>query len=244
MSPTNRRSATAAARNGLWSSTQARFPGRAVVDHGTTQASAARVVHGRRSAPSGPATVWPTTAAPPCTSTVTPANIAPETNWPGEISRRSPGSILKARSTARPVSSTTVTRPSVGEADIPTTSTVRSSIPSSSAVGPAQNQRAVEEPSRVVAARASGRASAPITSTGPDESAAAVTVMAASTRMAGPRVAIIGSPPAAVVASSPGTCEPNWPAAPTRRPVPTGSGDAGRAPHRRPLTSPCSRQPP
>ena len=194
MSPTNRRSATAAARKGLWSKTQARLPGRAVVDHGTPQASAARVVQGRRSMPSGPNTVWPTTAAPPRTSPVPPANAAPDTNWPGDTSKRPPGSIRKARSTARPVSSTTVTRPSVGDAEIPTTSTIRASTSARPAVGPVQNQSAVDLLSKTTADRASGRSPASTRTSRPEDVAAAASTNAASTAIAGPRLAITGPP--------------------------------------------------
>ena len=145
----------------MWRSSHTRFPGRVVVDHGTNHVPEVRVRHGRWSTPS-PSTRWLTTTAPPGTSTVTAANAEPGTNRPGRISNRAPASRRKARSTERPRSSTTMTRPSTGPAAMLATWTDRSRIPSSTAVGPRQNQRSEDSPARDMAVRATaGSVSAP-----------------------------------------------------------------------------------
>ena len=209
MSPTNRRSTTAEAGNGLWRRSHTRFPGRAVVDHGTSQVPEVRVRHGRWSTPS-PSTRCPTTTAPPGTSTVTAANAEPGTNRPGRISNLSPASRRKARSTTRPRSSTTITRPSTGPAAMLATWTDRSRIPSRAAVGPMQNQRSEDSPASDMAVRATAGGASPTPSGASTPSVSAPTSSATSRTRAGARWAFTADPDVRYA--------PSWPAAGPPRP--------------------------
>ena len=165
--------------------------------HGTCQEADVAVVHGPLSTPpSGPEPVMasPTTTRPAGTSTVTAAQVAPGTDWPGQTSRCPPAATLTVRSTARPVSSATVTRPSVSFGSWLIRVTTRPAIPSRSAVGPRQNHRSPAVPLVDTSAGAVGSSTPTPRGTLSAANRATPTARAPSTTIAGARDAFTGPP--------------------------------------------------